>query len=328
MSTEIIKWGIIGCGDVAEVKSGPAFQLVENSSLVSVMRRNEDKVKDFAKRHHVPHWTTNAEDILNNEGINAIYIATPPSTHLEYTLKALAYNKHVYLEKPMAINSKEALQIGQAVEKSTGKLTVAHYRRKLPAFLKVLELLKHETIGTITHVDIAILQPNASNIIANTDDNWRLNPEISGGGYFYDIAPHQIDLMIHYFGTIEASMGYSCASKNNASVEDTVNGIISFKNGVQFRGIWNFTASELNKKDSCTIFGTNGKILFSFYGDSVHLEGKNGTETFTFSNPKHVQQPMIKSTIGYFLGKEANPCSVEDGIIVMETLEKLSGKKF
>lgn len=322
-----IKWGIIGCGDVAEVKSGPAFKLVKNSSLVSVMRRNKEKVIDFAKRHNVPLWTTNPKDILNNVDINAIYIATPPSTHLEYALKALEYNKNVYLEKPMALNSEEAAQICQALKNSKGKLTVAHYRRKLPAFLKVEELLKKEIIGTVTHADITVLQPKSSKIIANSEESWRLNPKISGGGYFYDIAPHQIDLMLHYFGTIEASSGYSKESENNSNVQDTVNGIILFKSGVQFRGIWNFTASELNKKDSCTIYGLNGKIQFSFYGDSVSLESSNGIETFTFPNTKHVQQPMIQATVDYFLKKGENPCSADEGLIVMKTLEKLVGSK-
>ena len=135
-----INWGIIGCGDVAEVKSGPAFQKVENSNLLMVMRRNEAKVKDFAQRHEVPLWTTNADDIIHDPNINAVYIATPPSSHLTYTIQTLKANKNVYLEKPMALNPNEANQICEALVNSTGKLTMAHYRRKLPAFLKDKEL--------------------------------------------------------------------------------------------------------------------------------------------------------------------------------------------
>ncbi|MEH6513726.1 MAG: Gfo/Idh/MocA family oxidoreductase [Maribacter arcticus] len=320
----IIKWGIIGCGDVAEVKSGPAFQQVENSNLVSVMRRNTEKAKSFAVRHHVPHWTTNANDILNNKDINAVYIATPPSTHLEYALQAIHAGKHVYLEKPMTINVEQAKQICAAVEKSTSKLTVAHYRRKLPAFLRVKALLDNRKIGEVTHVDIEIFQPKKTNLVADTEENWRINPQISGGGYFYDLAPHQIDLMIHYFGPIKTVRGLSSTSHINSLVEDVVNGIMAFENGIQFRGLWNFTSAELNQKDQCIIYGTEGNIEFSFFGSEVILTTTKGIETFSFHNPKHVQEPMIKTTVDYFLDKDENPCPAEDGLLVMELLAKLS----
>lgn len=322
----IIKWGIIGCGDVAEVKSGPAFQQVENSNLVSVMRRNTEKANSFAVRHHVPHWTTNANDILNNKDINAVYIATPPSTHLEYALQAIHAGKHVYLEKPMTLNVEQAKQICAAVEKSTSKLTVAHYRRKLPAFLRVKALLDNRKIGEVTHVDIEILQPKKTNLVADTEENWRINPQISGGGYFYDLAPHQIDLMIHYFGPIKTVRGLSSTSHINSLVEDVVNGIMAFENGIQFRGLWNFTSAELNQKDQCIIYGTEGNIEFSFFGSEVILTTTKGIETFLFHNPKHVQEPMIKATVDYFLDKGENPCPAEDGLLVMELLAKLSGR--
>jgi len=321
-----INWGIIGCGDVAEIKSGPAFQLVENSTLVSVMRRNSEKAKSFAERHKVPHWTTHANDILNNDEINAVYIATPPSTHLEYTLQALKAGKHVYLEKPMALDSVQAKQICDAIEKSNGKLTVAHYRRKLPAFLKVKELLSQHKIGNITHADIQILQPKKSQFIADSKENWRVNPEVSGGGYFYDLAPHQIDLMYHYFGPIDSVYGFSHSSNQHAIVEDIVNGIMSFENGIQFRGVWSFNTSEVNEKDQCIIYGTGGNIEFSFFGNKVTLFTPKGNEIFSFNNPKHVQEPMIKATVDYFIGKGQNPCPAKDGLLVMDTLEKLSGR--
>jgi len=320
-----INWGIIGCGDVAEVKSGPAFQKVPHSNLISVMRRNEEKAKDFAKRHHVPHWTSNAEDILNNDDINAVYIATPPSSHLTYTLRALEAGKHVYLEKPMALNAIEAQQIINVLGNSTGKLTMAHYRRKLPAFLKVKELLDINSIGDIIHVDLQVLQSKKELFVADAIDNWRIQPEISGGGYFYDLAPHHIDLMIHFFGPILKVLGLTKPTNRNANVEEIVNGIISFENGIQFRGIWNFNAAEINEKDECIIYGTNGRIKFSFFGSEVVLKRNNEEQTFSFTNPNHVQEPMIANTVDYFLGKDKNPCTAEDGLMVMETLGKLSG---
>ena len=321
-----INWGIIGCGDVAEVKSGPAFQKVPHSNLISVMRRNEEKAKDFAKRHHVPQWTSNAEDILNNDDINAVYIATPPSSHLTYTLRALEAGKHVYLEKPMALNAIEAQQITKVLGNSTGKLTMAHYRRKLPAFLKVKELLDTNCIGDITHVDLQVLQSKKELFVADAKDNWRIQPEISGGGYFYDLAPHHIDLMIHFFGPIEKVLGLTKPTNKNANVEEIVNGIISFKNGIQFRGLWNFNTAEVNEKDECIIYGTNGRIEFSFFGSEIIVKNDKEEQTFSFTNPKHVQEAMIQATVNYLLGKAKNPCTAEDGLIVMDILERLRGR--
>tara|TARA_R110002051_G_scaffold95649_1_gene165614 strand:+ start:66703 stop:67668 length:966 start_codon:yes stop_codon:yes gene_type:complete len=314
-----IKWGIVGCGDVTEVKSGPAFQKVANSELVAVMRRNGAKAKDFAERHQVPFWYDSVDAILNHQEINAVYIATPPSTHLEIAKQCLAANKFVYLEKPITIDANEAQQLEEIVTEND-KIVVAHYRRKLPAFQKVKELLDTNRIGKVLFADIQILQSPNPSIIAKTDDNWRLKPETSGGGYFHDIAPHQIDLMYHYFGTIKSVQGFSTSTQNN-KVADIVNGIIEFKNGVQFRGIWNFIASEKELKDECKIYGEKGTITFSFYGENVFLDTDDSKVVFQFENPKHIQQPLIEQTVNYFLGKDKNPCALQNGVQVMQIID-------
>ncbi|MCL6217514.1 Gfo/Idh/MocA family protein [Zunongwangia pacifica] len=316
-----ISWGIIGCGDVAEVKSGPAFQQCEHSELLSVMRRNADKAKDFAKRHHVSHWTTNADEILQNSNINAVYIATPPSSHLAYTLKAIKAGKHIYLEKPITVTLSEALQIETALKNTSSKLVVAHYRRKLPAFLKVKELLEENTIGNIQWAEIRIIQPNKNKLVAQTDENWRLSPEISGGGYFYDLAPHQLDLMLNYFGKPQQIQGFAANQSGFSNANDIVNGIMEFPGNVQFNGIWAFNSSSPKRIDRCKIYGEKGIIQFSFFGDEVKLTKPEGKEIFNFKSIPHVQQPMIQTAINYFLGKEENPCSLENGIEVMKIME-------
>ncbi len=316
-----ISWGIIGCGDVAEVKSGPAFKKCEHSELLSVMRRNAEKAKDFAKRHQVPHWTTNAEEILESPKINALYIATPPSSHLEYTLKTIATGKHIYLEKPITLTVDEALQIKTALKNSTSKLVVAHYRRKLPAFLKVKELLQENAIGNIQLAEIRIIQPNKNKLVAQTDENWRLTPEISGGGYFYDLAPHQLDLMLNYFGKPNQIQGFAANQSSFSSANDIVNGIMTFPGKIQFNGIWAFNSSISKRMDSCKIYGEKGIIEFSFFGDKVKLTKLDAEQIFNFEKIPHVQQPMIQSAINYYLSKEENPCSLENGIEVMKIME-------
>lgn len=317
----MIKWGIIGAGDVAEIKSGPAFNLVDNSTLLAIMRRNTEKAKDFATRHHVPIWYDKVDDLLANADINAVYIATPPSSHLEIAKKALDAGKFVYLEKPMTRTLAEAVELKNFV-KPHHKIVVAHYRRELPAFKKVKQLIDGYDVGTISHATIEILQKAENNIITKTEDNWRLKPEVSGGGYFHDIAPHQLDLMLLYFGDYKNPQGFATASNNK--VADFVKGMFRFKNEVHFRGTWDFTGTTQTNKDECIIFGYRGSITFSFYGNKVSLRTDSRNEEFTFDMPKHIQQPMIASTVKYFLGEGDNPCTVEDGLATLQIIDSFT----
>ncbi|NCP05100.1 MAG: Gfo/Idh/MocA family oxidoreductase [Flavobacteriales bacterium] len=315
-----ISWGIIGCGDVAELKSGPAFQKCENSQLLAVMRRDYNLAKDFATRHRVALYYDNADQLLENPDINAIYVATPPSTHLYYALKALQAGKNVYVEKPMVLSENEALQLQNEVNNSPNMLVVAHYRRFLPMYIKVKELLNQHIIGPIKFVDLKFLKPH------NFKDKagWRLDAEVSGGGYFHDIAPHQIDLMTHFFGDFQLVKGIAINQSKLSKVDDTVNGIIHFKNKVQFRGIWSFSIPKYLEEDSCTIYGEMGTLSFSFYEETLKLNTNSENQVFNFKNPKHIQQPLIQETVNYFLGKRNNPCDVKVGVTVTSIMEQFT----
>lgn len=321
---ESVNWGIIGCGDVTEVKSGPAFYKVKDSKLIAVMRRNASKAEDYAKRHHVLLWYDNANDLLHNDDINAIYIATPPSSHLEYALKALKCNKNVYLEKPMALNSIEAQQIVDALHKSTAKLTIAHYRRQLPMFLKVKQLIDDAVIGKIRCAEITLLQPLKTNIVAYTENDWRTNKTISGGGLFHDLAPHQLDLIYYLLGDYEYAHGFAMNQSKVNDTDDVVNGIIQLYNGIQVRALWAFNIDEYSQKDELMIYGSLGNIKLSIFGNQVEINKNGQIELLTFEHPEHIQQPMIESTVNYFLGKQDNPCPAIEGLKIMELMDLLT----
>ncbi|MEM8965058.1 MAG: Gfo/Idh/MocA family oxidoreductase [Bacteroidota bacterium] len=324
MSNKIIRWGMIGAGDVAEVKSGPAFQRVEHSQLVALMRRNTEKAADFARRHQVPEWYDDAAKMLGQADINAVYIATPPDSHLEYALMALEAGKDVYLEKPMTMSVEECQTINKAVAQSGRKLVIAHYRRALPAFQKVKDLLEEGAIGTPKLALLRILQPAKSSIIAQTETNWRVQPEVSGGGLFHDIAPHQIDLMLNYFGNPISFAGNSLNQANLYKADDTVNGTIVFENQVLFQGTWCFSVPEAFAQEEVQIVGSEGKITFTFYGSEIHLRQGDQQQTFSFDHPPHIQQPMIEQVVSYFRGEAGNPCSGEVGEEVIQIMEAFS----
>lgn len=330
---EAIKWGIVGCGDVTEIKSGPAFNKVPNSSLVAVMRRDAAKARDYARRHGVPKWYTNAQQLIDDPEVNAIYIATPPLQHEEYTIKALAAGKPVYVEKPMALNSDAAERMKAASEKYGVKLSVAHYRRAQPMFLKIKQFLSDKVIGDLRFAHLQMLQPPNSKMIAVSETNWRLNPAVSGGGLFHDLAPHQLDLMIYFFGEPVSSrglppgrpgQGIALNQSNTSAADDLVAGQVLFENGVLFMGIWCFTVSEHDKADFCEIVGTQGKIRFAVFGSKVTVIKEGVEEEYIFEPLDHVEQPMIGKVTDYFLNKADNPCSAAQAILSMQLIDQFT----
>lgn len=324
MDNKTIRWGIIGCGDVTEVKSGPAFSKVPDSELVAVMRRNADKAADYARRHKVDRWYSNADHLINDPEVNAIYIATPPVNHKDYTLQALRAGKPVYVEKPMAMNAAEAQVMAAAANESGGKLCVAHYRRQQPLFLKVKSLLAEGAIGEPKIVNLQCLQPHQDKMITQTDDAWRYNPALSGGGLFHDLAPHQLDLMLYFFGRPEKATGYSVNASRLYGADDTTTGQVLFPNHVLFTGTWCFTVPE--KRDFCEIIGSEGSLQFPIFDHRLLRLKKGETETeFSFDPLPHVQQPMIEQVVHYFLGRAENPCSAEDGAAVMKMIDDMTG---
>jgi len=317
---EEINWGIIGCGDVTEVKSGPAFNKVSNSKLIAVMRRDAEKAKDYAIRHQVPKWYANVDELINDPAINAIYIATPPSSHTEYALKAIAAGKSVYVEKPMALSYNDGKQMVDAANASGVKLVIAHYRRQQPFFLKIKSLIDENSIGNIRLANLSFLQPSNNDVIAKSAANWRIDPSISGGGLFHDMAPHQLDLMLYFFGEVERCIGLS-TSTTNSLADDLVTGQIQFKNNVIFNGSWCFNVAKADTIDQCDIYGESGKISFPIFGNQLNLTQNDKTTTYEAEPLAHVQQPMIAKVVAYFLGKAENPCSGETALETMKLLD-------
>jgi predicted dehydrogenase len=321
-----INWGIIGCGDVTELKSGPAFNKVSNSALVAVMRRDAEKAKDYADRHNVPRWYDNASQLINDPEVNAVYIATPPSSHEEYTIAAINAGKPVYVEKPMAFNYKAACNMAKAASAANVKLVVAHYRREQPIFKKVKQLINDKAIGDVRLARLELYKPPLTKEeLTDIKIAWRVNPAIAGGGLFHDLAPHQLDLMSYFFGPVQKVTGIATNQGGNYIADDIVAGNILFKNGIAFSGAWCFNGATAI--DSCDIIGSAGRISFRvFNGNTITLDTRDTTTTFSFDTLQHVQQPMIEATVKYFLDERSNPCSGEEGAEVMRMMQEFVGK--
>lgn len=305
-----IRWGIIGCGDVTEVKSGPGFQKANHSSLVAVMRRRGELAKDYAQRHGVPRWYDNAEALIHDPDVDAVYIATPPDSHKEYTLLTARSGKPVYVEKPMALNFAECQAMIEACRVAGVPLFVAYYRRALPRFLKVKELVDAGAIGDVRFVSVTLYQPLASEERNPQTLPWRVIPEVAGGGRFVDLASHMLDFLDYLLGPIRAVHGFASNQARHYPAEDIVTGAFVFESGVHGVGTWCFSAFE--RTDLTEIVGTAGKIAYStFDARPLVVTTPNGQMEFSYDYPAHIQQPLIQAVVDELNGVGTSPSTGE-----------------
>ncbi|MDA3915334.1 Gfo/Idh/MocA family oxidoreductase [Oleiagrimonas sp.] len=321
---QTIRWGIIGCGDVTEVKSGPALQKAPHSSLAAVMRRDGAKARDYARRHGVARWYDDAAALIDDTEVDAVYVATPPSTHKLYALMSIAAGKPVYVEKPMAMDHAECQAIIDAGRAAGVPVFVAYYRRALPRFAKVRELLfEQRVIGTPRIVNTVFHEPLDPRYQDPQHLHWHVLPEISGGDIFMDMGCHTLDILDWLFGPITAVSGQASNQLGAYPAEDTVAMSFAFGNGMLGTGLWNFDSFEYH--DRIEVIGDGGRIRFATFGDGpIHVDNAEGARDWLVDNPLHIQQPLIESIVAELRGAVgACPSSAESGARTSRVMDQV-----
>lgn len=312
-----ITFGIIGCGDVTEVKSGPAFQKLPGTRLKWVMRRNMEKLKDYARRHQVEHFTTDYLDILTDDEVDAVYIATPPHMHKFYTIEAARHKKDVYVEKPMALSVEDSKEMMKVCEEEGVKLFVAYYRRGQQKFRKVKDLLDNKEIGEIRSFNYQYASPVPE---LNPDRPWLFKKDFAGGGKLYDVGSHMIDLILFLFGEVQYAAGISSNQSGILEVEDNTSGMIVFKNGV--KGTLQMTFNGNFDEDMLTIVGSEGTIKFAIMNTKpVEIIRGGKVEELEFPDLQHVQMPLISIVADAMSGKGEFDSTGLYGLRTQEVLE-------
>jgi len=320
----LIRWGILGCGSVTELKSGPAYQKTEGFELSAVMRRNADKAKDFAQRHKIAKFYSNADELIHDKEIDAVYIATPPDSHKYYALKIAEAGKICCIEKPLAPNYKECVEICEAFSNKDLPLFVAYYRRSLPRFEQVKTWINNNSIGEIRHIRWHLSKP-ANQLDLSGKYNWRTNPEIAPGGYFDDLASHGLDLFIHLLGDIEDASGISTNQQNLYKAKDSVTANWLHKNGITGTGSWNFGCSQ--REDIVEIFGSTGKITFSVFDEApLLLTDKNGTNEIFIENPENIQLYHVQNMKNQLFDNTQHPSTGRTASHTAWIMDKILGK--
>jgi len=312
---------MIGCGDVTERKSGPGFGKAARSELVAVMRRNGALAADYARRHGVARWHDDADAIIRADDIDAVYIATLTDSHREYALRCAAAGKPVYVEKPMAMNHAECLEMIAACRGAGVPLWVGFYRRALPRFLAVRDLLAAGAIGEARMVTSHQFQrPPGSDQFAGGAVPWRVNPELSGGGFFFEGACHTFDFLDFLFGPIVDVRAFAGNQGGAYRPEDVVTATYRFASGVFGCGTWCYTADVDEEYNE--IVGARGRIRFStsqpvpirvFHGDTV--------EEIPVPDPDHVHQPMIQTIVDELNGNGKCPSTGESAARTAQVMD-------
>ncbi len=299
-----VNWGIIGVGDVTEIKSGPALYKIEHSNVVAVMRRNAEKAADYASRHGIGKWYSDATKLINDSEVNAIYIATPPDSHTAYACEAMRADKPVYVEKPMARNHTECEQMLQVSKESGMPIWVAYYRRSLPVFLKAKELVESGEIGKPLMVNIKLHKQATERNLAKQELPWRVLPNIAGAGHFFDLASHQFDYLDFLFGPVSKVEGHATNLAGLYPAEDTVSGTWVHKSGVVGSGSWSFVVDESSEVDDIEIIGEKGKIKLSSFDNpgKLHVHTKSGVIDVTLDNPEHISHNLVQQVVDELRG--------------------------
>lgn len=324
---DIIRWGIIGCGDVTEVKSGPALQKADGSQLVAVMRRTSSLAADYARRHGVPRWYDDAQALVNDPEVDAIYVATPPGAHLDGVRLAAAAGKPVYVEKPMARNTRECDAMIAACAASKQLLFVAYYRRALPRFLLAKELLAAGTVGRLTGLHHRFASPGHGGVGAVAHGGpaqpaWRHVPSVSGGGLLLDLGAHAIDLLDFFGGPLHDVSGHAARLATAGEVEDAVTIAFRTADGVPGTASYNF-ASHV-KEDLLELSGTAGRISLSVFNhEPVRLETAHGVKEFPFAPPPHIAQPLIQTVVDDLLGRGTCPSTGQSARRTSQVMDRV-----
>jgi len=323
-----ISWGFIGCGEVTEKKSGPAFNEVSGSHVEAVMSRTEEKARSYAERHRIKKWYTDPNELITDPDVSAIYIATPPSSHATFAIMAMRAGKPVYVEKPLAASYEDCVRINRVSEQTGIPCFVAYYRRYLPYFQRVKEIIVNGVIGKIINVQIRFSVPPRDLDYKSTDHlPWRLQPDVAGGGYFYDLAPHQLDLIQELFGVITRAHGYCANRAHLYNVEDTVSAVFEFESGVVGSGSWCFIGHQSAKEDCIEVIGDKGMLSFSVYNyDPIRLITTEGAVNINVENPPYVQLPIIKSVIEDLQGIGTCECTSVSATPVNWVMDRILSK--
>ncbi len=268
---DVVRWGVIGCGDVVETKNGPGLYLANHSELVGIWNRTKQRAVDWCMRHGRGRAFDSLDELLADPSIDIVYVATTPNCHKEHAIAVANAGKDCYLEKPIALTWDEAQQIKAAFEAAGKRCFVAHYRRGMPRYRELKRLLQSGKIGTVRGVQVIRTQrQTAEERLPESQKPWRVRPEVSGGSHFFEGDAHMLDLIAFLAGGPIADFSLQVDNRTGCYPgEDTVALSGETENHVMVSGIWCYATYKAI--DRFLIYGDRGSAEFSYYDNAAPI---------------------------------------------------------
>ncbi len=289
-----VRWGLIGCGDIAKKRVAPALRDSPRSELVAVSRAKADLAEAFAKQFGAGKWYADWRDMLRDSEIDAIYIATPVHLHAPQTIAAAEAGKHVLCEKPMALNVAECDEMIAASEANNVKLGIAYYRHFYPVVRRMKEVLEVGEIGTPVVVQINAFE--WFNPELDHSRSWLIKKDVAGGGPMFDFGCHRIEVLQNIFGGIDEVKASTTNVLFDRGVEDTAAALFHFAQGAN--GVLTVSHAAHEPQDTLDVFGSRGSIYVPLLNEGkMRIVNEKGERTESHPPGANLHQPLVEDFI-------------------------------
>lgn len=320
---EEVRWGLIGCGDIAYKSVAPAIQNSENSVLVTVNRSDFSKAESFAAEFGAEKWTAKWQDLVIDEAINSVYVATPVYLHAEQTIAAAEAGKHVLCEKPMALNASECRKMIDASAANGVKLGIAYYRHLFPPVNRIKEIIESGEIGQIVHIQANNFEN--FNLPPGAPRYWFLQKELAGGGPMMDMGCHRIEIFTNLLGPVQKTDSFLDNVVYKREVEDTATVHFEFENGAT--AVLVSSHGVFEPRDTLDIFGNKGSIHVPVLDEgTMVIKTDKGTRTEEHPNHKNFHQPLIDNFVQSIMEDSRPSITGETGMEIAILLDKIYGR--
>ncbi len=315
----MIRWGLIGCGDIARKRVARAIVDNPDCRLLAACRRDAERLREFCTAFSVERAYSNDVELINDPEVDAVYIATPVNLHLPQTIAAARAGKHVLVEKPMAMTVAECEEMIAACRASGVKLSVAYYRRFYPVVARMKQIIASGEIGRPLAVSVTTATPFA--IHPNEDGYWRVIPEQGGGGALMDIGSHRINLMLDMFGEIAAVKAYCDTVAASYEAEDCASLVMRFQSGVH-GSLQCFFGAAVDP-DEFSVLGTKGRLLNApLNGGELVVESDGGRCVESHPPHENLHYPLVADFVAALIENREPTVTGEEGCAASKVMQR------
>lgn len=319
----ILRWGVIGAGDIVRKRVAPALIDLESCELTAISRGRAELAEEFANEFGAKKWYADWRELIADDEIDAVYIATPVYLHAEQTIAAAEAGKHVLCEKPMAMNAAECSRMIEACRANDVRLGVAYYRRFYPVLERVRQLLLSGEIGTPVFA-----QMNAFEYLdmpADSKRHWFLEKTKSGGGPMMDFGCHRLEVLTDLFGKVAAVERMTANIVIDREVEDTAAVLLRFESGPCASVVVTHAAHE--PQDTLDIFGQLGSIHIPVLNQGkIRIKTADGERSESHPPHPNIHQPLIQEFAEAVLNGREPRVGGEAGSVIAELEDSIYGR--